>query len=271
MLEHPFEQHLSTRESLISCGSLHSPALLRVLSGNFHAANQTRHYFDYVWRSWQHAHGIRKQAVMTQMAHALRPFDIVGLQETDADTFRSGRLHQTAYLAEHGDCPHWLHQPNRLMGQWASSGNGLLSKHRLTPHASVKLPGKQWFGGRGVISALLDWQGHSVIIGVTHLGLTATQQSHQLDFLQSLYQDHEHVVLMGDFNTTLRANHFQQFIKEGAWTTGPESVNTYPAWNPKKDLDHILVRGFNFHSYQSQVWGQSDHRAVIADLQLLNL
>lgn len=278
MLEHPFQSHSrcsrpGDSENMAEANPLlhASPAptsTLRVFSGNFQAANQTRHYFDYLWRAWQHVHGARKHAMMQHMAQHLQPFDIAGIQESDADTFRSGRLHQTAFLAEHGDFSHWLHQANRLMGQWASSGNGLLSKYPFTPHASQKLPGTQWFGGRGVIGAEIQWQSIPVVLGVTHLGLTLKEQRDQLQSLQDLYDDHEHVILMRDFNASRTAPHFQAFVQEGGWHTAPQTLPTYPAWNPKKDLDHILVKGFSFLAYETLNWGKSDHLGVSATLQL---
>jgi endonuclease/exonuclease/phosphatase family metal-dependent hydrolase len=77
--------------------------------------------------------------------------DIVGLQEADPGSLRSGFTNQTHYLAQRAGFNYWSHQPNRRMGGVASSANGLLSKLEPVEVQDHPLPGR--IGGRGVLLA----------------------------------------------------------------------------------------------------------------------
>jgi len=239
---------------------------LSVWSGNIQAGNQTRNYFDYFWRSWQHLHGPHKEPHIKKLAHSLTPYDLVGLQESDAQTFRSGKLHQTEHLAKEARFSHWIHQPNRTVGQWASSANGLLLKNSPLNTSQLSLPGQQIFGGRGLLTAKINWQGHNVTVGVTHLGLTVKARQKQLDAIHDLFEREDSVILMGDFNASLVNPQIQKFLKNGKWISNTSKVQTYPSWKPSKDIDHIFLKGWKFQDYSATRWGQSDHLAVRAKI-----
>ena len=70
---------------------------LTLLSANIQAGNATAKYRDYVTGSWNHVlPGWRKRSNL--MYWPTKPqFDIVGLQEADAGSLRSGFMNQTHY------------------------------------------------------------------------------------------------------------------------------------------------------------------------------
>jgi endonuclease/exonuclease/phosphatase family metal-dependent hydrolase len=47
-----------------------------------------------------------------------REHDIVGLQEADPGSLRSGFTNQTHYLAQRAGFNYWSHQPNRAWAAW---------------------------------------------------------------------------------------------------------------------------------------------------------
>ena len=115
---------------------------LKLLSANIQAGSTTRGYHDYVARSWSHVLPAgNKRLALDAIAALAGQHDIVGLQEADPGSLRSGFTNQTHYLAERAGFAYWSHQPNRRVGGVASSANGLLS--RLQPHAveDHSLPG----------------------------------------------------------------------------------------------------------------------------------
>ncbi|RBI54115.1 EEP domain-containing protein, partial [Xanthomonas oryzae pv. oryzae] len=100
-----------------------------MLTANIQAGSSTRRYSDYVTRSWSHALPLgSKRTSLDSIAALVGERDIVGLQEADPGSLRSGFTNQTHYLAERAGFDYWSHQPNRRMGGVASSANGLLSK-----------------------------------------------------------------------------------------------------------------------------------------------
>src|SRR5690606_29695285 len=102
---------------------------LALLSANIQAGARTDSYRDYLTRPWAHVlpHAT-KQLNLDHLARLLSEFDLVGLQESDPGSLRSGFLNQTHYLAEAAGFPFWSHQPNRKVGRIASSANALLSR-----------------------------------------------------------------------------------------------------------------------------------------------
>ena len=191
---------------------------LRLLSANIQAGSSTRRYSDYVTRSWSHALPAgNKRGSLDAIALMAGEHDIVGLQEADPGSLRSGFTNQTHYLAEQAGFDFWSHQPNRNVGGVASSANGLLSKLEPVEVSDHSLPGR--ISGRGVLLARFGGGDEGLVVAVAHLSLGANSRRAQLAFIAELLSAHPHAVLMGDFNC----------------------VPTFPSWRPQKAIDHILV------------------------------
>ena len=77
-------------------------APLRLLSCNIQAGSSTRAYREYFTRSWSHVLPTGKRANLDSLADLFSPFDVVGLQESDPGSMRSGFDNQSDYLAERG-------------------------------------------------------------------------------------------------------------------------------------------------------------------------
>src|SRR5690606_31089189 len=114
--------------------------------------------------------------------------DIVGLQESDPGSLRSGFTNQTHYLAERGGFDYWSHQPNRRMGGVASSANGLLSRLEPVEVDDHPLPGR--VRGRGILLARFGDGTEGLVVAVAHLSLGAVSRRSQLAFIAELLQEH---------------------------------------------------------------------------------
>ncbi|MGH8165463.1 MAG: endonuclease/exonuclease/phosphatase family protein, partial [Rhodanobacteraceae bacterium] len=102
---------------------------LRLLSCNILAGASVGRYHEYITRSWGAVlPGKYKRSNLDRLARAIAEFDVIGLQEADAGSMRSGFLNQTQYLAEASGLPYWSHQPNRRVSHVAHSANGLISR-----------------------------------------------------------------------------------------------------------------------------------------------
>jgi len=86
---------------------------IRVLSYNIQAGIDTRRYRDYVTHSWKHflPHGGRERN-LNRISGLLHNYDLVGLQEVDSGSLRTGFIDQTKYLAKQAGFPHWHKQVN---------------------------------------------------------------------------------------------------------------------------------------------------------------
>lgn len=240
------------------------PAPLRLLSCNMQAGSSTRAYREYVTRSWSHVLPNGKRLNLDGLAQLAAPFDVVGLQESDPGSLRSGFTNQADYLAERARFPFWSHQGNRRIARIAGSGNALLSRLEPSELFDYALPGR--IAGRGVLLARFGQGDDSWLLAVTHLSLGARSRQLQLDFLAELLGDAGRVVLMGDFNCSPEAPEMQVLYRRTRLQPPPRPVSTFPSWAPQRSLDHLLCAGFQVREYRALPAAGSDHLAVAAEI-----
>ena len=241
---------------------------LKLLSANIQAGSSTRGYRDYVARSWSHVLPAgNKRGSLDAIAQLAGEHDIVGLQESDPGSLRSGFTNQTHYLAQRGGFAYWSHQPNRRVGGVASSANGLLSKLEPVEVHDHPLPGR--VRGRGVLLAHFGDGDGGLTVGVAHLSLGAASRHSQLSFIAELLHDHPHAVLMGDFNCAPDTPEMQQLYKRTRLQPPANCVPTFPSWRPQRAIDHILV-GDGLRPIEMRAFpaAQSDHLALAVELDV---
>jgi endonuclease/exonuclease/phosphatase family metal-dependent hydrolase len=238
---------------------------IKLLSSNIQAGSITRAYSEYVTRSWSHVLPNGKQGNLDALAQTYMQFDIVGLQECDPGSLRSGFSNQADYLAKQANFPYSSHHATRRIARVAGSGNALLS--RLTPKRidHMALPGR--IPGRGVLIAEFGEPGLEWHMAVTHLSLSAKARSVQIAYLSELLADKPRLVLMGDFNCNLLAPEMSRLFQFTALQPPEIVLPTFPSWAPKRPIDHILVGGMASSNYITHMAAGSDHLAIALDLE----
>lgn len=241
---------------------------LRLLSANIQAGSSTRGYGDYVARSWSHVLPAgNKRGALDTIAELAGRHDIVGLQEADPGSLRSGFTNQTHYLAERAGFAYWSHQPNRSVAGVASSANGLLS--RLEPRLveDHPLPGR--VKGRGVLTATFGNGRDALTVAVAHLSLGSQSRRSQIDFIADLLAGLPHAVLMGDFNCDPEQPEMQQLYRKTRLQPPDRCVPTFPSWRPQRAIDHMLVTpALALATMQALPAAQSDHLALSVELDV---
>lgn len=219
----------------------HAAAHLNLLSCNILAGGSVRRYREYVTQSWKHVLPSRgKRGNLDKLAHLLADFDVVGLQEADAGSLRSGFVNQTQYLAEAAQFPYWSHQPNRKVARFAASANGLLTRIEPDEVRDYPLPGR--IPGRGALWARFGTDDDALVVVIAHLSLGPAARRRQFDFLAQLLAPHANAVLMGDLNCPLRSRELAPLFRHTALVLPEESAPaTYPSWQPRRAIDHILT------------------------------
>lgn len=241
---------------------------LRLLSANIQAGSSTRGYGDYITHSWAHVlPGGNKRDALDAIAELAGRHDIVGLQESDPGSLRSGFTNQTYYLAQRAGFSYWSHQPNRQIGKLASTANGLLS--RLEPRSVEEhaLPGR--ISGRGVLLATFGTGQDALSVAIAHLSLGSQSRQRQLDFIAELLGDRPHAVLMGDFNCDPDRPEMQSLFRRTRLQPPARCVPTFPAWQPQRAIDHMLVTpDLGMASLQAVPAARSDHLALSVELEV---
>lgn len=243
---------------------------LNLLSCNILAGGSMRRYRDYVTHSWKHVLPHGKRANLDGLARVIGDFDLVGLQEADAGSLRSGFLNQTQYLAEAAAFPYWTHQPNRRVARLASSSNGLLARWEPTEVLDYPLPGR--IPGRGALWTRFGHGDESLVVVIAHLSLGQVARARQLAFLAELIGQHANAVLMGDLNLSAHSKELDLLYARTSLVRSGESPATFPSWRPTRAIDHILVSAsIDVEKRWVVPHPVSDHLPIAARVRLPNV
>jgi endonuclease/exonuclease/phosphatase family metal-dependent hydrolase len=218
--------------------------------------------------------------------------DVLAMQEVDRNQPRSLGADLTAVAAEAMGATAYRFAP-ALIGTpgatWRAAtdndsagspgyGIALLSRHRVSDWQVTPLPGSPLpapipSGGRIPVRLVRDERrvalgttvqtpDGQVRVVTTHLTYLPAWNLYQLRRLrQALGSDADPLLLLGDLNMGPSA---------AAAATGLRSLATrptYPAYAPRRQLDHILVRGLEAHTPAEAIpLPLSDHQALTLDV-----
>jgi endonuclease/exonuclease/phosphatase family metal-dependent hydrolase len=242
--------------------------VLRVLSCNILAGASVKRYREYFTRSWGAVlPGKYKLGNLDALARSIAEFDLIGLQEADAGSIRSGFLNQTRYLAETSGLPYWSHQPNRRLSNVSHTANGLISRNAPNEVLDYPLPGR--LGGRGVLLARYGEGDDTLTVAVAHLSLGTQSRARQIDFIAELLQGHRDVVLMGDFNCPADSPELRSLFARTTLAPPMNPAPTFPSWRPQRAIDHILVTaGITVERMWTLPAAFSDHLPLAAEIRV---
>lgn len=216
------------------------PHRLRLLSFNIQAGITTNRYHHYVTRSWKHVLPFPKRLdTLDRIANLINEFDLVGLQESDGGSLRSGFINQTEYLALQGRFPYWYDQTNRNLGRIAQHSLGVLSRFRPVEITEMKLPGM--IPGRGALVVRFGSGHASLVLIILHLALGRRARLRQLASIAEMAGGHRHVIVMGDLNCTSESPEIQWLLNSTNLRQPVHGLHTFPSWRPRRNIDHIFV------------------------------
>ena len=213
---------------------------IRLLSYNVQAGISTERYRHYVTRSWKHVlpHAARFSN-LDRVARLIKDYDIVGLQELDAGSLRSGYINLTEYLSEKSHMPFWSDQTNRRIGRFARHSTGVLSRFHPTEIIEHRLPGR--IPGRGALFIRYGNRHDSLVVLILHMALGRRARLRQFDYISEIVNEYRHVIVMGDLNCHSQSAEMDYLINRTMMTEPIHDVCTFPSWRPQRNIDHILV------------------------------
>ncbi len=236
--------------------------ILRVLSYNIH-----------------HGEGVDSKVDLKRLADVIMSCspDLVALQEVDNQTQRTGRVDQTARLAElTGLEGRFVHQLDFEGGRY---GQAILSRFPLSEAALHWLPGMPDRERRIAGAVSVQVNALKLTFVTTHLHHNnetfRRQQAVQLNqvFAKNADAIDLPMILAGDLNATPDSQPLKTLAEQ--WqsaTAGQADKLTFPAAGPKRQLDYILVRPQGRISVRSvQVINEpvaSDHRPLLAEVTI---
>lgn len=239
---------------------------MRILSYNIQAAINANSYLSYTYQ-WhrQILPGPAKRKTLIRIGEYISQFDIVCLQEIDLGGLRNGFRNHVDQLRLISGLPYALAQTNRRIGKLSMHGNLILSKTPLREILNSPLPSR--IPGRGVLAAAVKYGNRELVIANIHLSLGILDQHKQLRFIRNRLTAYPYVLITGDFNCTPDAAPLHILSQHGYRLLGNHSP-TFPSWNPKKALDHALLKGEMRASCKVSHYQDSDHLPLIIELYL---
>jgi len=213
---------------------------IRLLSYNVQAGISTGRYRHYVTRSWKHVlpHAQRFNN-LDRIARLVKDYDIIGLQELDAGSLRSGYINLTQYLSEKAHMPFWSDQTNRRLGRFAQHSTGVLSRFHPTEIIEHRLPGR--IPGRGALFIRYGSKHDSLVVLILHMALGRRARLRQFDYISEIVNEYRHVIVMGDLNCHSQSAEMDYLINRTLMSEPSHGVCTFPSWCPQRNIDHILV------------------------------
>jgi endonuclease/exonuclease/phosphatase family metal-dependent hydrolase len=216
------------------------PRRLRLLSYNIQSGLTTRKYSQYLTRSWKHLVPVpSRMSNLDGIAQVLMDYDLVGLQEVDAGSLRSGFVNQVRYLANYAGFEYVFDQSNRKIGMISQHGNAVLSRLRPSAITEHKLPGL--IPGRGVLEVRFGEGLDALHVLIVHMALGRRGRLRQIGFLAERVRDYRHVILMGDLNCDSDSPEIALLLEVVGLCEPAPGLHTFPSWRPDRQLDHILV------------------------------
>jgi endonuclease/exonuclease/phosphatase family metal-dependent hydrolase len=206
---------------------------------------------------------------ITQFIRAQDP-DVVGLVEVDIGSLRSGLVNQAQAIANSlghysiYQCKYGVASINNMMPIVRKQANAFL--------AAERVEGERFhYFETGIKRLIIELELEQVAIFLVHLSLKFRHRHDQLRHLHQLIkQSSKPVLVAGDFNTFWGDDEIYLFMQ----ASGLKSANTaglpsYPARNPRKELDFILYSsGIEITSFAVPDVRFSDHRPLVCDFNV---
>ncbi len=196
---------------------------------------------------------------------------VVGLQEVDQDTGRSGGLKESDELGRLAGMKSIFAEAMPYDG--GQYGEGLLAGGTVLQSGGIKLPAPAGKEPRSAACAKIELDGLRFWVFTTHLDHTSDSvRGLQVKALSKLIDEmagDEPAIVMGDFNMRPETEAWGDWFDH--WTStvvGP----TYPSEKPDRQIDYIFVRPANRWSWNNAWIGDepvaSDHAPIGVNLTL---
>jgi endonuclease/exonuclease/phosphatase family metal-dependent hydrolase len=198
--------------------------------------------------------------------------DVLGLQEVEARHLRSWFRDQAALVA-HRLGYSFVYGPVIRSTPLGRYGNALLARGRIGDVELLPLVRPSPRQPRGAILARVELSSFAVTVAVTHLqhhghrfrDLPPEAPVQLRGLLDALAARPSPRILLGDLN--LGAPNAVPILTEAGFAVAPTSP-TFPANRPRITLDYVAVDGLRVLDSEVVPTFTSDHRAVVASVEL---
>lgn len=205
---------------------------------------------------------------IARVINAEKP-DVVGLQEVDHLTKRSGNVDEAKVLAEKTGL--YYHFFKAIDHDGGDYGVAILSRYPLNDAVSVALPQTIKAEERvlGFASLRIN-RNLTLTFANTHLDATKLDSNRIVQMkaiLSRLEKNNGPVILVGDLNCEAKAQPIQLLDQQFKRSCTVDCAPTIPQNAPRKTIDYIALKNADWQVVSHQVIAEtyaSDHRPVVA-------
>ncbi len=200
---------------------------------------------------------------------------VVALQEADGPSFWSGNFNHVDYLADNGAFSQSV-RGMHVDGLGLSYGTALVANLDLRDPRAITFDPALSPVPKGLVVSTVSWPGNpdiNIDIVSVHLDFASksVRNKQALELIEILGDRKRPMIIMGDFNDEWEKDssvqHISRALALSAYSPEATGLETFPAFGER--LDWILVSpGISFRSYRVVPDIVSDHRGVIAELEL---
>lgn len=215
--------------------------MFKLVTYNIQSGIGTSRAHQYFTEGWKQLlpHS-KQQMLLRSIAQVVADHDLVGLQEADIGSLRSGYINQVEYVANCAGFTHVHSRTNRKVANLATSAVSAMSQLPVTNVREIRLPGR--IPGRGALVVDVPGQNSTLTVAVAHLALGRRDRMSQVDYLGDILGDSECAVLMGDMNCAASGPEFELLNRRCGLTPAVAvESRTFPSWRPLRGIDHVLV------------------------------
>lgn len=196
--------------------------------------------------------------------------DLLGLVELDTGSYRHGFRCQAKKISEqfsfrqHAANKYGPTGLARLMPVLRSQGNALF-------YCCEETQGNRHYFDVGMKRLILEADMPNCHIFLVHLALSNKVRERQIRYLSDLIRRCDKpVIVAGDFNTFEGSDELRRLCEEhGLSNPNKQNIPTWPAWNPRLELDYILCsEAIKVSRCVVDTVGLSDHLPIYIDFEV---
>lgn len=174
--------------------------------------------------------------------------DLIGMNEVDLGTERTGGVDQTRQIADQLGY-HYVFGPAMAYGG-GEYGNALVSRYPIEVIQNHKLPFLQDISKepRAILECSVDVEGSQLRVLVTHLGLDVSERELSINYIADLLQGSDTpTILIGDFNIRYHESFgelepLMAMLKDAPAEIGKEDeILTFDAHEPTARIDYVFL------------------------------
>lgn len=198
--------------------------------------------------------------------------DVVGLQEVDRNTKRSGNIDEAKVLAEKTGMFYQFFKAIDHDG--GDYGVAILSKYPISNGAQVALPQVAKGEPRVLSYVTVKLKSHTFTFANTHLDATRPDSNRVVQMktiLTELSKKTGPIILVGDLNCEAKAEPIVLLDQQFKRSCTANCAFTIPQDHPRKTIDYIALKNADWtvsnYSVVAELYA-SDHRPVVTTYQV---